>query len=233
MANDQSERLEIQICMVDGGQFDYFVEEQDEVARILQSIQSTRVFTQKQILLAGLYSMAGFQAEDITRLDLITSSPPEWPQSRGIRELQEVSEEILDRRALPRQHDMRREEAVARPGEVLETFAEFAMADGRRICLRMVTDADGAIDRRTQLTQFFSGPGFHLSRRGGGVSLINPRHILRWVLYPGPAEVPASAWRAHRLDRREWGGAPSMIFQKMDLTIPPASDEEQPKDPSD
>jgi hypothetical protein len=214
---DYGERLEIHIYLVDGSKYEFFTDERPEIERIFSMVQPNRIFGQKQIMLAGTYFMGGFATDEITRVDLICDTPPVWPQLGGVKEVVEVDEEMMRRKAIPRISDPRRSDIHTKPGEMVDTFAEFGLADGSSVAVRMSLEVHGAIDQRSRAYNMFTGAGFHVNRRGGGLILINPRHVVRWTMYPGPAQTPATAWKAHRLDSKEWGGAPSMIFKKMDL----------------
>ena len=218
--DEHDNKLEVTVYLIDGSHYQFFSEDEAEIDRIYRSIQPNRVFGEKQYIMAGTYYMSGFAAPAVTRIDFVSHTPPSWPHLGGVKEITEISEEALDRRAIPRQSDPRRSEVQPKPGETMETFADFGLADGSRLCVKMTMEVHGAIDQRSRAYHMFTGPGFHVARRGGGVILVNPRHIIRWSMYPGPAQTPTMAWRLHRIDPREWGGAPSKMFEKMDMSVP-------------
>lgn len=214
--------MQIDIHLIDGTTHSFVVDDEKEIARILDGLVPARVFANKQVMIAGNYFIAGFASDAVTRIDFITDNPPSWPYIGGLKEMVEVDEDALDRRAIPRLSDTRRSDVQHAIGEEFDTFGEFGLADGKRLCLRFGTTAAGAIEQRTRLTQLFSGPTFHVMRRDRGVILINPKHIIRWAFYPGPPEAPVTAWKAHRTELKDtWGGAPSLVFKKMDLSDAP------------
>lgn len=223
---EMESKFEIWVHLLGGKEYAFSVDEDAERRKIMGSIQPNRLFSQKQLMIAGQYFMTALSPAAITRIEIICDRQdvPAWHLPGGIKELVQIQEERLDRRALPRFSDPLRSDAEIEPGADVDTFTEFNMADGKRVCVRMAATVQGSIDQRAQLAQLFGSVGFHVTRLGGGVIFINTAHVVRWAMYPGPADAPPNAWRAHRLDQGEWGGMPSKIFEKMDLSDPSDSE---------
>ncbi|CAN5192418.1 hypothetical protein BH09SUM1_BH09SUM1_07130 [soil metagenome] len=195
----QEHPLEIIVHTVDGGVHRFFQDGQEHVTRILASLNPTRFYTQKQLVIAGSYFMAGFISTTITHIELASQSMPAVGQLGELKEAEQISEKEMDHRALPNFTDTKRADLEAREG-ALETYAEFSMVSGKRICARLVARAAARVDQR-QLTQnIINGNGFHITRLGGGMIIMNPSNIAHWAFYPGLPEAPLNSWVAHRMD---------------------------------
>lgn len=208
--------LEIVIYLIDGSIHRFKQDDPAAVSRILETLQPPRVFSQKQILVAGSYFTAGYPTATITRMDLIGAEIGPLRHAVGVVDIEEISIRELDLYAKPRFSDTRRSELVVNVGEATDTVAEINLADTQRIGLKVRYQSESAIDRRQLLQSFAGGLPIHGRRRGGGLVFINPANVIRFSFYPGLPDMPPSSLPLHRAEL--FGeAAPSMVIKKLDM----------------
>ncbi|MBI1293033.1 hypothetical protein GC173_17630 [bacterium] len=206
--------LEIYVYTADGDCHSFYVDDQQDFAVMQRTVNPQKLFMQKQFVIAGSYFMAGFMTSEIVRVDFASA---EWEAQLGGPEgrvINEVSEKEMARRCLPKLTDPRRSEIQPNAQSTIETYAEFGLVDGQKVCCRIEAKAGGRLDQRQFIQNITAGQGFVIDRRGGGFIVLNPSLISRWALYPGLAELPLNTWKAHRLDLKD-EGTPSLIFKKI------------------
>ena len=213
----QGPPIEIHIHTADGNVYRFYQDRPDEVARILASIQPQKVFTQKQIIIAGDYFMAGYPSSEVTRIDIARDEEIVWDFHHNIDLIEELSEEDFEKKHLPKFSDPKRTELQPAVGDIIETIGEFALRDGNRVCLRIVAKATSRIDQRQSIQGLLGSSGFHLRRLGGGVVIVNPSLITRWAFYPGMPDLPQTAWPAHRLEFAGDSGSSAIFYKKQGM----------------
>jgi hypothetical protein len=217
--------LEIHIHTADGEKHSFYVDEQQDYMHIQRGVVPSRLFANKQFLVAGTYFMAAFMSSEVVRVDFASvdwESPSIGPETRDVKE---ITEKELARHALPRLGGKHRGETDSDSETSIHTFAEFGLVDGQKVCCRIDSKAGGRLDQRQFLQNLTVGQGFVIHRMGGGIIVLNPTLISRWALYPGLAELPATAWRAHRLNLMEVG-QPSLVFKKLSTEDLSSNDED-------
>ena len=205
--------LEIHVFTADGGEHSFYVDDPQDFAIMKRTVNPAKLFMTKQFVIAGSYFMAGFMTGEVVRVDLASDDWSLGANHEG-REITEITEKEMARRALPRLSDPRRSDAQAETSATIETYAEFGLVDGQRVCCKISAKAGGRLDQRQFIQNITAGQGFVIEKLGGGFIVLNPTLISRWALYPGLAELPANAWKAHRLDLKI-EGQPSLIFKKL------------------
>lgn len=212
--NEPNYALQVHIYTADGGVHRFYQDQDEDVRRIISGLHPNRVFTQKQIVVAGTYFMAGFMTATVTRIDIIGDEIPPIAHTGDLREVEEITEAEMEKRCLPSLSDPKRTDMRATSDGLIEFYAEFQTVDGLRTCMRLRSRSTGRIDMRQQTHSIMNASGFHINRLKGGVIIVNPSNIARWAFYPGLPEAPANSWPLHRLDMHE-DAAPSLIFQKL------------------
>jgi hypothetical protein len=160
----------------------------------VERIQLDQIFTDPQFLIAGSYSLTGYNTRNIARLDFVIDDPPKWPSSGEWREISR--DEFLERYD-PEDPHMRRD--VQRPhGAEQLHFAEFELVSGQSSFAQIVMRAEHPIEQRNLVEHFLLKPAIFFKLADRGVALLNPANVARWTLFPGPSASPADAWKAHR-----------------------------------
>ncbi|MEO8376755.1 MAG: hypothetical protein ABI579_03725 [Candidatus Sumerlaeota bacterium] len=198
--------IEIHIHTADGNVYSFYQDKAEEIARIISSIQPQKVFAQRHLLIAGSFFMAGFPADEITRIDLAMDQPVEWEFLHNLQSVEEITTQEFEDMRSPVNNDVRRSSQNVPVGEFTEYTGEIMLRDGQQLCLRIIERVGLKIDQRQNIQNMFASAGFHVKRRDGGVIIVNPTLITRWAFYPGPADIPKNAWQAHRSDLGVGGG---------------------------
>jgi hypothetical protein len=210
--------LELVIYLVDGTFHRFKQDDPKAIEAIKEQLNPSRLFTQKQLLIAGSFFTMGVATESITRIDLVTASHAPLRHGAGVSHISEISERELDLYSKPRFYDTRRSQLVVHMGEPTEAIAEVQLADGQRIGLKIIHQMEAAAERRNLMQLFTGGMAIAVHRLGGGVLFLNPDQVIRWALYPGFPDAPTTALPLHRAEI--FGDeAPSMIVKKLnDMT---------------
>jgi hypothetical protein len=190
--------LEIHVHGVDGQVAAFVQSDAGAIRKLLEQIQPGRLFTQRHLTIAGRQSLTLIPCAAVTRVDLVMEEPPDWNRHFGVADALEVTEEEFRQRtlegALP-------EPARERPGALFVIGVEIELTNGEQIFLEVHARARPRtpVDVGMFLQQILAAPSLHARRLGGGALVINPAHILRMALSPGPPEPPPNAWPADPL----------------------------------
>lgn len=185
--------LEIHFHLADGKVARFRQDDAAEIQRLLALIHPSKVFTQGHITVAGSYSLNAFHCNALTRIDLVMDTDPGWGFLRGVTDVVEVTEaEVRERRVA-------RGERTVTPGETILAHAEIELSSGQAVFLEVHVQPQQqtALDVAMMVQQLFGLPSLYGWRRGGGVFLVNPVHVVRFSLFPGPPHTPPGAWPAH------------------------------------
>src|SRR5271157_3073689 len=191
-----------------GGSVETFVQDDQALAaRILKGIQSTKGFTGDIITIAGDYSLTTFVASRVNRVDLIAEELPRWKYPADILDVVELSEEeFRERSHLNDPARLERRRSPKRTGEFAVAFVEVEMAGGSRIFLAAEIKVALEAERLQRLRMLFSAPAVHFRLPQSGISILNPKNLVRFTFNPGPDVTPIDAWPAHHLSRRQGSG---------------------------
>ena len=85
--------LEIVVNLANGDVITYKQEDEKVARSILQAIKPARLFSDKQLLIAGSFTMSGFATDAVERVDFVMEGFPKWPHPGHIREFAELSKE--------------------------------------------------------------------------------------------------------------------------------------------
>jgi hypothetical protein len=202
--------VEFRVHMIDGGKLRYRPESPDEGRRIVQSIKLDKIFTNPQFMIAGPFSLTGCNSWRVARLDLDMNPMPEWPMVPA--GWHEVAKEDFEAR---RDQGVRRD--VSRPPSMNQRHhAEFELVSGERVYVEIALRARTVIDQRSMVEHILLRPAILFRSDDNCITLLNPRNVARWSIYPGPSQAPADAWSAECVEETS-----SLILNE------PDSDQEQ------
>ncbi len=190
--------MEIHFHLTDGSIAKFDQPDPVKALHIVSHIQLNKIFQQNTFLLGTDVSATAYPCSSVVRIDFLTESYPDWPFSYGASDVMEVTQEEFQERYDPA-------EVIRDPlllfNRRMVTYAEFEMVNGERLMLEIHTLIEPAtpMDMGRFIHQIFASPVIHARRRGGGVILLNPGHIVNLTFVPGPPEMPAYAWAAQRI----------------------------------
>ncbi len=196
--NEEVASLEIRVHLCDATVETYLVEDRQEALRIIEHINPGKVFEPHLVVIGSKHSLTALQTDHITRMELITDIVPSWPFHHNVRAIREVSHGIFTACL---------EEHIKFPvplGGVYQGFSEIHLTSGETLYMLLDVNADPAIapltslDQHVFLQQMFNSYGMHARRHDKGVVLINPAHIARMSMHPGPSSIPPGAWHAKK-----------------------------------
>jgi hypothetical protein len=201
-----------------GGSVETFFQDNPALAvRILKGIQSTKVVNGDTITIAGDYSLTTFVASRVNRVDLIADDLPLWKQPADILDVVELSEEeFRERSHLNDPARLERRRSPKQTGEFAVVFVEVEMTGGSRIFLAAEIKVALEAERLQRLHGLFSAPAVHFRLPQGGISILNPKNLVRLTFNPGPDRAPIDAWPAHHLSRRQGSGRIAETYPKED-----------------
>ena len=192
--------IRIHIC---GGSVETFLQDNPAlVASILKGIQSTKVFANNIITIAGEYSLTTFVAARVNRVDLIDEALPLWKHPDNILDVVELSEdEFWERSHLNDPARLERRRSPKQTGEFALAFVEVEMTGGTRVFLAAKIQVALEAERLQRLRMLFSAAAVHFRMAQGGIAILNLKNLVRVTFNPGPDITPIDAWPAHHLSR--------------------------------
>jgi hypothetical protein len=192
--------MEIRIYTESGSVETFFQDNPALVASILKAIQSTKVFANNVITIAGDYSVTTFASSRVNRVDLIDEDLPGWKHPADILDVVELSQdEFRERSHLNDPAQLERRRIPKQTGESTLVFVAVEMVGGTRIFLAARIRVGLPAERLQRLRTLFSATAVHFRMREGGTSVLNLKNLVRFTLNPGPDVTPIDAWSAHHL----------------------------------
>jgi hypothetical protein len=188
--------LEIHVHGVDGQVAAFVQSDPKTAATLLAHVQPGRVFTQSHLTIASEHSITFFPCAAVARIDLVMDAFPDWPFYHGVSNILEITEEEFRERYRPEERE------AEPPGTLVARFAELELTNGERLFVEVHAREipRTPVDQAMFVQQILSAPSLYTRRLGGGAVLLNPAHILRMTVYPGPPETPPNAWAADPLN---------------------------------
>ena len=172
------------------------VKDEYEARHILGTIVPGKFFESKQLVIGCKNSLSAFQTDHITQVELISDHVPDWSFHHNVRMIREVSPKIFREKYA---HIEQVDRSIA---DVVHVASEIELSNGEKIYLTLDINSDPAIspltplDQHVFIQQLFSSHCIFAHHRDRGVVLINPAHISRLTMHPGPEAVPAGTWHA-------------------------------------
>ncbi len=167
-----------------------------EARHILGNIVPGKFFEPKQLIIGCKNSLSAFQTDHITQVELISDHVPDWAFHHNVRKIVEVSPQLFREKY---SNIQRVDRSIT---DVVHVSSEIEMSNGEKIYLTLDVNSDPAISPLTPLDQhvfiqsLFASHAIYAHHRDRGVVLINPAHISRLTMHPGPETVPAGMWHA-------------------------------------
>ena len=182
--------MEILIHTIDGGVTRLVQDDEALAEKICQSIHPKTLYAQPNLIVLASGALHSFSTVGITRIDVLTTHPFDFP----------LPESIASLRAIPTAEFQSRypvDRLPLLPGHT-SVFAEFAIAGGAPQFVEVLLDQTPRVgldniplpvDSSLVLQHRLSSSVFFFECEGG-VSLVNPAHVLRMSLYPAPPTMP-------------------------------------------
>jgi len=194
----ESPELQVKLHLVDGRDETFNVRDAAEAAHILDLINPGKFFEPKQLVIGCEHHITAFQTTLITHIEFVSPRVPAWNFHHNVRSIREVAPDVYFAKLAA---SGKFETPV---GEVYQAFAEIELTSGINIYLTLDINTDAAIspltslDQHIFLQQLFHSYGMHVHHRNVGAIIINPGHIARLSMHPGPSRTPAGAWTGER-----------------------------------
>ncbi|GAB4456519.1 MAG: hypothetical protein OHK0029_14630 [Armatimonadaceae bacterium] len=210
--------LEIRVHQLDGTRVRFAQNDIEQVRRLIQNLQPARVFANDLIMIGDVESLTAFPSHRVVRVDFIANKVPEFAQPLGVSLIAEADIEECQK------HSDRTQTVPSLSSVMADSdacrYAQVELNDGSVVCLEVQmapADRDSPLMQRTAMDQpallarLFNTNGLHLRRRGGGMSILNPKQFGRITIYPyspvaANAVMPAGVWEANQFEvQREQG----------------------------
>jgi hypothetical protein len=192
----ESAELDILVHLIDKEVVAFKVKDAYEARHILDSIIPGKFFEPHQIIIGCKNSLSAFQTEHITQVELISDHVPDWDFHHNVRMIREVSPLAFREKYA---HIKQMDRSLT---DVVHVSSEIELSNGEKVYLTLDVNTEPAIspltplDQHVFIQQMFSSHGLFVHHRDRGVVLINPAHISRLTLHPGPEAMPAGTWHA-------------------------------------
>jgi hypothetical protein len=199
--------VHLTLHLVSGEQQQFVQTDPDAAQNLLDHLRPERIFAQKQFMIAGDDTVSLLPTEKVERVDLRTTTLPEWPHHDEFAAVTEISGETFRR--------IQSREPLPPPPLVLGRPMPPAPPAEIAVGVSMPSGATTYMSIRTKLPARTSGPVLrptaddtrlhlqHLCTRPvlfgnledeQGVFLLNPSAAVRFTLAPPPPQTLAGAW---------------------------------------
>lgn len=190
--------MEIYLHLKDGNIVSLEQPDPTVAQQFLSHLNPAQLFTQSHIIVLANGALNAFPTASVVRVDLVGESLPSWPFPSEVVDIRAISAEEFHQKFPPT--------TLPPAGGPFTVFTEFVLTHSTPQFVEMLIQppVDSAAVERTPLDiglflqRRIAAPVFSF-RRQGGVSFINPAHILRFSIYPAPPVAPASTWVAQLL----------------------------------
>ena len=190
--------MTIDIHLINGNVVTFEQEDAAEAAILLERLHPDRMFNQPVVIMAGAKSLTSIPTTAIVRIDVNMPVEPGWPFHFNAKDVVVIEEKEFD--------DWHRREPEwatrlmpTTPGDLYISYARAELSNGENLYLEVKIEADLRMpfDRGLMIRNLFSAHHLHARRREGGSVVINPQHIVRMTMFPGPPETPHHSWPGH------------------------------------
>jgi hypothetical protein len=190
--NQPTQSLQIRIHGIDGSVATFTQTDPDLVKRTLDELNPSRILTQTKISIAGNHSVTKFIPHLITRIDLITDRLSVWDFPLVIGALLELTETKFQEFV----HGWQRQ-SQRRLSDDFPVFLKIEMVDGQRLFLWMEIVAGLPTDQLQRIYSLLQKRSIIFGLRVGGIGILNPANIVRFLVYPNSLANPAAARPTH------------------------------------
>jgi hypothetical protein len=194
--NTMSPELDILVHLTGSDIIMFKVKDDYEAGHILKSIVPGKFFEPKQLIIGCKNSLTAFQTDHVTQVEFISDYVPDWAFHHNVRMIREVSPQVF------REKYANIKQVDRTLPDVVHVSSEIELSNGEKIYLTLDVNSDPAIspltplDQHVFIQQLFSSHGMFAHHRDRGAVLINPAHIARLTMHPGPQAAPAGTWHA-------------------------------------
>lgn len=195
--SETSSSLEIRIHLTNGNVESFVQSDHAAIRQILDNLQPQKIFSQRNLILAGSFSMTAYACSAITMVELVMDGFPEWPFPHGTKDIREITKDEFWERYRPGQDEKFVREQPRKVGETQVGYSELELTSGKHIYSEVQAEVSPQLDRIHYINQLLSASCVFARRHGGGVTLVNMANVARFGFHPGPPETPKTAWPAH------------------------------------
>ena len=116
--------VEIQIHLIDGTVSRFVVDRPGAAQVLIDSIHPNKIFSQRNLLIAGSQSMTAYPTAAVARLDFVMDGFPGWPFHHNLMDVMQITESEFKERFDPAKFDVDRTGRVVVPGDTLARSEE-------------------------------------------------------------------------------------------------------------
>lgn len=192
--------LEIHVHLVDGSVARFLQADAVLARRILDLPRPERLFSQPQLLISGPSAASLIPTAAIVRLDVLSAELGHWG---AVRDADFMVESHADEYRQHRSDAAPTLRGLPDEPPPLVLYREIVLSNGERVYSKTSgLPAPGAeraaLDHAMMVRHSLDAPLGH-RRAEGGLTLLNPAHIARLTMHPGPPEPAAGSWPADLL----------------------------------
>ena len=184
------------VTLHSGEQIDFSVPG-EQVDAVLKQLHGGRPFARPALVLAGSQSLIACPGSAIVRLDLDehpavqASDIEQLPAGYSRREV--TADEWRTGTAEMEAQGLSRTERLSTPGATITVYGRFGLTSADTFYHRHELPTPELFEQRRFLANLFTQGSFAFERATGGVSVLNPAHILYAQYHPG-AMPTADSW---------------------------------------
>lgn len=189
------------LTLQSGEQVDFSLSEEG-VGPLLHGLQSGKPFARPSFILAGPQSLIACPGTAVVRVDLeahplvrageLEHLPPGHERREITADEWRQATAQMEAEAIPRAV------RVGTPGAPLTVYGRFGLSNGDTFYMRHLLPTPELFEQKRFLATPFTQGSFVFERSCGGVSLLNPAHILYAQYHPG-AVPNADTWQVASL----------------------------------
>jgi len=200
--NQENSKLQVRIYAVDGSLATFTQDDPAVGEHIVRDCQRPDFFKEKRIVVAGRHSVTTLVLSEVARIDLAGEGLPRWKPPSGIglsiRDIVELPEQefLYQLEARDLKHVERRRVRFT-PGRPAVAFIAIQLLGGRHMYLKVTIVDVLPAERLQRIRIFLELPSLSFRLVGGGLGLVNLTKAVKFIGYPGPAEVPTDTWLAN------------------------------------
>lgn len=205
LLNPTTNAVRMTVHLTNGRHYPFVQADSCMGSQILTQMRPDRLFTGKNFIFHEAHEVSILPTDGVERLDLFSESLPVWSHAEHIVALDEISD--VEFRKMEQRDPPRTIRVLGRAVPTLPTEfgAAVELRSGAVVYFRITREQVEvsarerseitADDTRQFLTHFFTRPViFGRTLDGGGIFLLNPANIVRYILSPAPPESVAGAW---------------------------------------
>jgi hypothetical protein len=192
--------LLIRIHLADGTSESFVQHDEAQARKVCEKIDSTRLFMQPRLMVAGEHFKSVFVTDQVVRVDFEHKAFDRWEFPAGYADVVELSaKEFREHAHLDEPERMPKREECTPVGDLLVSFLDLRMAGGTHIYLMTEFPVKLPVDNQFFVRFLLSKVAFLARLTCGGFAFINLANLVSYNVYPGVPDVPADTWLAERI----------------------------------